>query len=119
MAQYLDAMLRRLEAGRSVEAGELRRGAEVMRDALHRTTDLIQHLRGLTRRTVRPLSGVDPYVLLDDLQALPDIGSQQAQDLIQGITHATGKTIVLLNAAQLSLSAAASRTSSLPIHQEH
>jgi len=70
VAQYLDAMLRRLEAGRSVEAGELRRGAEVMRDALHRTTDLIQHLRGLTRRTVRPLSGVDPYVLLDDLQAL-------------------------------------------------
>jgi purine-binding chemotaxis protein CheW len=45
----------------------------------------------------------------EDLKPLPDIGSQQAQELIQGLTHATGKTIVLLNAAQLSLASADGR----------
>lgn len=54
----------------------------------------------------------------DELQPLPDIGSRQAQELIQGLTHATGKTIVLLNAAELSLSAAASRSLQAS-HQEH
>jgi len=70
VAQYLDAMLRRLEGAERFEADELRHGAQVMRNALQRTTDLIQHLRGLTRSAVRPVSDVDPMALLADLQAL-------------------------------------------------
>jgi two-component system NtrC family sensor kinase len=70
VSQYLDAVLRRLEKGEAIGAEELRRGAEVMRDALVRTTDLIRHLRGFARTAVRPVTGVDPYVILADLHAL-------------------------------------------------
>jgi purine-binding chemotaxis protein CheW len=45
------------------------------------------------------------------LQPLPDIGSMQAHDLVHGLTQVTGKTIVLLNSEQLSLSAATGRSS--------
>jgi chemotaxis signal transduction protein len=45
-----------------------------------------------------------------DLCNLPGIGSRQSQDLVHGIARTAGKTIVLLNEAQLSLSAAAAAT---------
>jgi PAS domain S-box-containing protein len=70
VVHYLDAMLRRLDAGETIPPEEMRRGAEVMRDALHRTTDLIQHLRGVARPAVKPVTLVDPLVLLDDIRTL-------------------------------------------------
>jgi signal transduction histidine kinase len=41
-----------------------------MRDALRRTTDLIQNLRGFTRSAVRPVQEVELLGLLVDLQTL-------------------------------------------------
>jgi len=70
VTQWLDAMLLRLERDEDPASDELRRGAEVMRDALRRTTDLIRNLRGFTRSAVRPASRVDLRALLDDLHAL-------------------------------------------------
>jgi len=68
--QYLDAIVRRLEKGENISGAEVRRGAEVMADALRRTTDLIQNLRGFTRPAVRPGEEVDLLQLLKDLQTL-------------------------------------------------
>jgi len=70
VAQYLDAMVQRLDAQERIEAGEMRRGVEVMRDAMERTTDLIRRLRGFTRSAVRVVPDVDLSVLLEDLHAL-------------------------------------------------
>jgi len=67
---YLDATLKRLDRGDVIGTEELRQGAEVMRDALNRTTDLIRHLRGLTRPAVAPTAEVDPLALLHDIQHL-------------------------------------------------
>jgi two-component system NtrC family sensor kinase len=70
VTQYLDAMLARLDGGEKIPAEEMRKGAGVMRDALRRTTELVQHLRGFARTAVRPARAVDPFVILDDLRAL-------------------------------------------------
>lgn len=70
VGQYLDAMLTRLDRGDAIPPDEMRRGAEVMRDALNRTTDLIRNLRGFTRPAVRPVVRVDLRALLEDLRAL-------------------------------------------------
>ena len=70
VGQWLDAVLKRLDRGETIEGAELRRGAQVMRDALQRTTDLIRDLRGLTRLAARPAEEVDLRELLDDLHAL-------------------------------------------------
>ena len=68
--QYLDAMLKRLDAGETIPPEETRRGTAVMRDALRRTTDLIGNLRGVTRSAVRPETEVDLLEVLGDLRTL-------------------------------------------------
>ncbi|MHC4909284.1 MAG: ATP-binding response regulator [Planctomycetota bacterium] len=70
VVHYLDATVKRLDKGDAIEPDELRRGAEVMRDALGRTTDLITNLRGLTRPVVAPTAEVDLGALLKDIQSL-------------------------------------------------
>lgn len=67
---YLDATLKRLDRGEEIPADEMRQGAGIIRDALHRTTDLIRHLRGLTRPVVSRVGQVDPLALLRDIQHL-------------------------------------------------
>jgi PAS domain S-box-containing protein len=101
VAHYLDAMLRRLEGAGPIAAGELRQGAQVMRNALQRTTDLIQHLRGLTRSAVQPVSDVDPMALLGDLQALMryDLHRHGIKMVVKG---APGRHTVRADAGRLS-----------------
>ncbi len=70
VAQYLEALLKRLDRGETIPAEEMRRGAAVMRDALARTGELIAQLRGVTRATVRREDKVDPITLLGELHAL-------------------------------------------------
>jgi PAS domain S-box-containing protein len=70
VVNYLDATLKRLDRGDKIPPQEIRRGAEVMRDALRRTTDLIQHLRGIARPAVRPVKNVDPGAVLEDIRSL-------------------------------------------------
>ena len=70
VAHYLDAMVKQLDAHETIPPEEMRRGAEVMRDALHRTTDLIEHLRGVARPVVSPTSTVYPLQLLENIHSL-------------------------------------------------
>jgi PAS domain S-box-containing protein len=70
VVHYLDATLRRLDTGETIPPDEMRRGAEVMRNALNRTTELIRHLRGVARPAVVRVTLVDPLVLIDDLRTL-------------------------------------------------
>lgn len=70
VAQYLDAVLKRLDAGETIPPEETRRGASVMRDALQRVGDLIQNLRGFTRSAVLPGAIVDLREALMDLRTL-------------------------------------------------
>ena len=70
VAQYLDAVLTRLDAGETSPPDETRRGASVMRDALQRVGDLIANLRGFTRSAVLPGTMVDLREVLMDLRTL-------------------------------------------------
>jgi len=68
--QYLDAVLKRMDRGEEIRKEEMRRGATVMRDALHRTTDLIQHLRSVARPAVKVVRSVSPMNVVEDLFTL-------------------------------------------------
>ena len=68
--QYLDAMLKQLERGERLDAKDVGRGIQVMRDALQRTTDLLKNLRSVTRTAIRPAADVDLLGILRDLQTL-------------------------------------------------
>lgn len=78
---YVDALLRRPTGpGEPVPTAEdHRRALQVVADAVQRSTELIEKIRGFTRAAVRPVTAVDLHALLTDLQTLMNRDLQSRQ----------------------------------------
>jgi len=68
--QYMDSLLTRMEEGEPLPEDDMASGFVVVRDALQRTTGLLQNLRKMTRVSVDPGGEADPSAVLRDLHTL-------------------------------------------------